>query len=151
MSQSIRRVIKSSYISDYHFQMLRNIDIFAAQKMEFSIKDFFSKYDQIRRFLRIWSHLLKKSLRENFIFCAVINRAKSEKKFLIHSVQRCIQTSMVELFVKIVIKTHSTPSAKYASAARGTVRNWVPLTHFRPMIHFYTPLKTSENQAIEEV
>ena len=41
-----------------------------AQKMKFSIKDFFSKCDQIRSFLRIWSHLLKKSLIENF-FCAV--------------------------------------------------------------------------------
>ena len=39
--------------------------------MKFSIKDFFSKCDQIRRKLRIWSHLLKKSLMENFIFCAV--------------------------------------------------------------------------------
>ena len=41
------------------------------QKMKFSIKDFFSKYDQIRNFLWIWSHLLNKSLTENFIFCAV--------------------------------------------------------------------------------
>ena len=39
--------------------------------MKFSIKDFFSKYDQIRRNLRIWSHLLKKSLMENLIFSAV--------------------------------------------------------------------------------
>ena len=44
-----------------------------AQKMKFSIKDFFSKCDQIHSFLRIWSHLLKKSLLENFIFlCSVI-------------------------------------------------------------------------------
>ena len=43
-----------------------------AQKMKFSIKDFFSKCDQIIRKLRIWSHLPKKSLKENFIFCAVI-------------------------------------------------------------------------------
>ena len=42
-----------------------------AQKMKFSIKDFFSKCDQIRSKLRIWSHLLKKSLVESFIFCAV--------------------------------------------------------------------------------
>ena len=35
--------------------------------MKFSIKDFFSKCDQIRSFLQIWSHLLKKSLMENFI------------------------------------------------------------------------------------
>ena len=42
-----------------------------AQKMKFSIKDFFSKCDQIRSFLPIRSHLLKKSLMKNFIFCAV--------------------------------------------------------------------------------
>ena len=41
------------------------------QKMKFSITDFFSKYDKIHSFLRIWSHLRKKSLMENFIFCAV--------------------------------------------------------------------------------
>ena len=40
-------------------------------KMNFSIKDFFSKCDQIHSFQRIWSHLLKKFLMENFIFCAV--------------------------------------------------------------------------------
>ena len=40
--------------------------------MKFSIKDFFNKCDQIHRELRIWSHALKKSLMENFIFCAVI-------------------------------------------------------------------------------
>ena len=32
----------------------------------------FSKCDQIRSFLQIWSHLPKKSLIENFIFCAVM-------------------------------------------------------------------------------
>ena len=42
-----------------------------AQKIKFSMKDFFSKCDQICRKLRIWSHLLKKSLMEKFIFCAV--------------------------------------------------------------------------------
>ena len=39
-----------------------------AQKMKFSIKDFFSKCNQIRDFLRIWSHWLKKPVMENFIF-----------------------------------------------------------------------------------
>ena len=38
--------------------------------MKIYIKDFFSKCDQIPSFLRIWSHLLKKSFMENFIFCA---------------------------------------------------------------------------------
>ena len=41
------------------------------KKMEFSIRDFFSKYDQILRKLRIWSHLLNKFLMGNFIFCAM--------------------------------------------------------------------------------
>ena len=45
--------------------------------MKFSIKDFFRKCDQIRRKLWIWSHLLKKSLIENFIFCAVIAHKQS--------------------------------------------------------------------------
>ena len=41
--------------------------------MKFFIKDFFSKYDQISTFLKIWSNLLKKSLMENFILCAVFS------------------------------------------------------------------------------
>ena len=39
--------------------------------MKFSIGDFFITCDQIRIFLQIWSHLLKKSPMENFIFSAV--------------------------------------------------------------------------------
>ena len=42
------------------------------QKMKFSIEDFFRKCDQIRSFLSIWSHLMKKSLMENFSFYAVV-------------------------------------------------------------------------------
>ena len=40
--------------------------------MNSSIKDFFSKCNEIRSLLRIWSRLLKKSLMEEFIYCAVI-------------------------------------------------------------------------------
>ena len=53
--QSIKKQIKST-----------------AQKMKFPIKYFCSKCDQIRSFQRIWSHLMKKSLMENFIFCTVV-------------------------------------------------------------------------------
>ena len=42
---------------------------FTGQKMKFSIKDFFSEFDQIHIFLQICSRLLKKSVMENFIFC----------------------------------------------------------------------------------
>ena len=41
------------------------------KKSSFPLRIFFSKCNQIRSFLRIWLHLLKKSLIENFIFCAV--------------------------------------------------------------------------------
>ena len=41
--------------------------VFTPQKMNFFIKDFFSKYEQICSFLRTCSHLLKKSLMENFL------------------------------------------------------------------------------------
>ena len=53
----------------YYIQKALNHDLLANEhciKMKFSIKDFFSKCDQIRIFLRIWSHLLKKSLMANF-------------------------------------------------------------------------------------
>ena len=40
--------------------------------MKFTIKYFFRKCDQICMELRIWSHLPKKSLMENLIFCAVL-------------------------------------------------------------------------------
>ena len=47
---------------------------FTAQKMKFSIKDIFIKCGQICRKLLIWSHLLNRSLMENFIFCSVFVR-----------------------------------------------------------------------------
>ena len=51
--------------------------------MKFSIKDFFSKKDQIPSFLWIWSHLLRKSLMEKFILCAVyINPLQVNVSFL---------------------------------------------------------------------
>ena len=54
---------------------------FTAQKMKFSIKDFCNNCDQIRRKLRIWSHLLKKFLTKNWSFCAVIRARKTKSKF----------------------------------------------------------------------
>ena len=59
-------------ILNYHIQLSSA----TAQKMKFSIKDFFSKCYQICSFLRIWSHLLKISLMENFIFCRECRRLK---------------------------------------------------------------------------
>ena len=41
--------------------------------MSFFIKDFFSKCEEIRRKLRIWSHLLEKSLMKNLILPAMFD------------------------------------------------------------------------------
>ena len=41
------------------------------QKMKSSFVDIYNKCGQICSFLRIWLHLVKKSLIENFIFCVV--------------------------------------------------------------------------------
>ena len=51
----------TSIIHDLPWQSLH-------KKMKFSIKDFFSKCEQMFSFLRFWSHLLKKSLIEIFLF-----------------------------------------------------------------------------------
>ena len=46
--------------------------IHAAQKMKFSVKNFLVYPKKLRRKLRVCSHLLKKFLTKNFIFCAVV-------------------------------------------------------------------------------
>ena len=85
-----------------------------AQKMKFSVKDFFSKCDHICSFLRIWSHLLNKSLIENFILWAVNclqilynNSQKSQENIYVgpflNKVQKQLFTDVLkkQLFLKI--------------------------------------------------
>ena len=69
--------------------------------MKFSIKDFFSKCDQIRSFLQIFSHLLKKSLMENFIFCVV--------HFL-----RKVLVSLIQIHLNAQIKAHLSASDHFS-------------------------------------
>ena len=61
----------SSFQKRCHAYFLAEHFLTLHKKWNFFIKDFFSKYDQIRSFLLIWSHLLKKSLIENFILWSV--------------------------------------------------------------------------------
>ena len=58
-----------------------------AQKMKFFIKDFLGK-----SFLRIWSHLLKKSLTENFIFV---------QWYLLVIITRCFTCHEVSKYQKV--------------------------------------------------
>ena len=64
------------------------------QKMKFSIKDFFIKPDQIRGFLQIWPHLLKKSFMENFIFCAMYHQA-GVFEYVCYCIQGCYNNNQI--------------------------------------------------------
>ena len=72
--------------------------------MKFPIKDFFSKCEQIRRKLRICSHLLKKSLMENFIFCAVIDHGVKET-YAIMSTEVTYETDHISLLCDSTISS----------------------------------------------
>ena len=82
----------------------------ATQKMKFSIREFFSKCDQIRRKLRVWSHLLKKFLMENFIFCEVshslFNDEVNHQQFHLYKIKRnkCINIQFPN-YLKLTIQT----------------------------------------------
>ena len=82
--------------------------------MNFSIKDFSSRCDQIRRKLRIWSHLLKKSLTENFIFaqclllrCYLICRCAFRKLSNIYSGIFCEDSQGIKSFKCFRVKNQS--------------------------------------------
>ena len=64
--------------------------------MKFSIKDFFSKCGQIRRKMSILSHLLNKSLMENFIFCEVV------LKFFVSKNMHFLELLLEEFTSKII-------------------------------------------------
>ena len=66
-----------------------------AQKMISSIKDFSSKCDQIRSFLRIWSHLLKKALMETSLFVQCMSARKVFKICHSHEYVKDCNTSLV--------------------------------------------------------
>ena len=83
--------------------------------MKFPIMDFFSKCDQIRSFLRIWSHLLKKFLMENFPFCTMRITLEYNKKLI------CCFIVLVRNRLQISPLT---------------------LTHFSPVSYFYTTCDT---------
>ena len=59
----------------HNFLMMNNHSLH--KKWRFSIKNLFRKCDQIRRKVRIWSRLLKKSVMENLIFCVMFHKEQN--------------------------------------------------------------------------
>ena len=92
----------SAYICEHSFMCqphpIPHIRANTAQKMKFSIKDFLSKCNRIHSFLRIWSHLLRKSLMQNLIFCAM-QFVLSEWSTKVKSVKSC-KIDMAGLFLQ---------------------------------------------------
>ena len=73
--ESLIKVPVNSFLSSFTWSMItarKNFLPNTAQKAIISTRDFFSRCNQILGKLRIWSHLLKKFLMENFVFCAVV-------------------------------------------------------------------------------
>ena len=69
--------LQIQYIKIFFFSFSFERNMYNCTKIEFFIENFFSKYDQIRWKLPICSHLLKKSLMENFIsLCSVCQLIK---------------------------------------------------------------------------
>ena len=92
------------------FRNLRNIDEAknTAQKIKFSIKNFFSKFDQIHNLLWICSHLRKKSSMENFIFCVVTakNRKHHKNYLLCRTPFRYFLKILGRAITKNILKVH---------------------------------------------
>ena len=85
------------------YDQFRTVTV-TSQKMKFSIEYFFSKCDPIRRKLRIWPHVLKKSLMENFIFCAVsfysnFNAKSDQLNPSPKTVRKRLKKSLVEIIL----------------------------------------------------
>ena len=106
---------------------------FTAKIMKFSIKEFFSKCDQICSFLRIWSHLLKKPLMENLIFCAAFLR--------IEHIKICFYFYLVFNFIILNCKQKKTDTQKSFTAWKMPVFGVVVVRIFS-QLHWMRTRKT---------
>ena len=91
----------------------------AAQKIKFSIKDFFSQWSHL---LMIWSHLLKKSLMENFIFCAVIGVTYQLTDPLI-PMHRALTERTKDIRERSWLPNESFADVQFASAVQHCIKN----------------------------
>ena len=109
-----------------------------AQKMKFSIKDFFSKFDEICSFLRIWSQLLKKSLMENLFFCAVsCSRVACMADFMLKNSERIIQTTILEHILNFSLHNFKTTRVQ---PSLGVCFFFMGCTGISPVIRFFSLL-----------
>ena len=103
--------------------------LYTAQKNKFSIKDLFSKCDQIRSFLRIWSHLLKKSLMGNrSVVCLAILYLESREIFQSLEFQfRIGKKTMSRIAIDVCRVIFEILEPSYISTSRNTTK-WFEIT-----------------------
>ena len=120
-----------SWISKNVFY-LESLWFSTTRKIKFSIKDFFSKCDQIRRKLRTWSHLLKKSSMENFISCPANSgylENAGERQYCTDCIVKCI--AELQIWAKVLLlmvlcrKTFWTLETSVTSGGDGIWNSWV--------------------------
>ena len=121
-------------------RLLVSLGNHCAHKMKFSIKNFFSTCYQIRGCLRIWSHLLKKFLMENFIFCAVafsigicITMMFRINVFGVTILLHCVKSVLIRSFFWSVfscIRTSKNSEFGHFSHSVIYVITYSPITHF---------------------
>ena len=99
-----------SYLIQIYMLKLEFV-VYSFRPNEVFHEGFFSKCDQIRSFLQIWSYFLKKSLMKNFIFCVqrllfITNAAKYWKtlKQMGSSSRRCIKILNARKIVLLIPK-----------------------------------------------
>ena len=92
------------------------------QKMKISIKHFFSKCDQIRRNLRIWPHLLKKSFMENLIYQKRIDDTVNHLQCNI--LQKQLTAKLLNIFVKEIYRERFHLSHKLFSQKCSMINVW---------------------------
>ena len=119
--------------------------------MKFSIKDFFSKCDQFWSFLRIWSHLLRKSLMENFhflcsVYCSVFCHFPTPSFLHSYNVHlKMIISFVLAYFECATAFIHSQFELKYVLQRYNYFCLFNPFVSNAP---FLQPLKTSEKLTV---
>ena len=121
-------------------------------RKKFSIQDFFSKGDQICSFLRIWSHLRKKSLMKNFIFCAVLITPETQPGSTQTSQMESFATRVNDFYLLTIVAKFFIldicRGPSYASVSRVSVNIIKPAQRSAPFLYL---LKTSENLWFSDV
>ena len=139
-SDTFHTMYKMHIIMQYtHFESLNNIH---CTKMKFSIKDLFSKCEQIHKKPRIWSYLLKKSLIKNFLMVQwsphIVTFAICRIKIKLRNVGRA-KYNFPSGYKSLKMQNQKANLWRFFCSLCQVLT--FLLTHFMPLVSFYTTQK----------